>query len=213
MTVLYTVGLVVSIALTTLAGALAQREADDPQVVFDRAIEDFRAGRVEESANGFDALAKMSPGSAPELWQRGIAQYLAGRFRECRAQFESHRTVNPNDVENAAWHFLCVSRAESPDKARAVLLPVGPDARMPMRQIYEMFRGRLMPNAVLAAAGADASAQFFAELYVGLYFEAIGNTRQALAHIAAAAAERYAQVGGYMHTVAKVHLNILRRRS
>jgi lipoprotein NlpI len=153
----------------------------------------------------------MRPEAAPELWQRGIALYYAGRYQDCRAQFESHRLVNPNDVENAAWHFLCVARAESPAAARTRLLPVGPDARVPMRQIYEMFRGTLAPEAVLAAAGSEPTASFYAHLYLGLYFEAIGNRTQALEHIAAAAADRYQSAGGYMHGVAQVHLNILRR--
>ena len=64
--------------------------------------------------------------------------------------------MNPDDVENAAWHFLCVARAESPAKARAALLPVGPDARVPMREVYQMFRGTLTPEQVLSAAGTDA---------------------------------------------------------
>jgi lipoprotein NlpI len=200
-------GVVFVAAMTVDVGA--QRAADSPDAVFDRAIEDFRAGRVEESVNGFDRLVKMTPAVAPDLWQRGIAQYLAGRFKECRAQFEAHRTVNPNDVENAAWHFLCVARAESPARARAALLPVGPDGRVPMTQIYELFRGRLTPDAVFAAAGTDSSAQFFAHLYVGLYFEAVGDARQAFEHITAAADDRYARDGGYMQTVAKVHLSIL----
>ena len=101
---------------------------------------------MAESAAGFDNLVKLVPAIAPQLWQRGIALYYAGRYRDCRAQFESHRTVNPNDVENAAWHFLCVARAESPEKARSALLPVGPDRRVPMPQIYEMFRGKLSPR-------------------------------------------------------------------
>ena len=149
---------------------------------------------------------------APELWQRGITLYYAGRFADCRAQFESHRTVNPNDVENAAWHFLCVARAESPAKAKAALLPVGPDARVPMRQVYDLFRGVLTPEAVLKAAGSQPSAQFYAQLYLGLYFEALGDDRRALEHITAAAADRFAAAGGYMHMVAKVHLGILKQR-
>jgi len=80
----------------------------------------------------------------------GIALYYAGRFKDCRAQFESHRTVNPDDVENAAWHFLCVARAESVTSARAALLPVGPDPRVPMRQIYQMFRGAFQKTQVSA---------------------------------------------------------------
>ena len=190
----------------------AQQPLEQPRAILDRALADFEAGRIAESAAGFDTLIEVSPSIAPQLWQRGITLSYAGRYADCRAQFELHRTVNPADVENAAWHFLCVARAESAAKARVALLPVGPDARVPMRQIYDMFRGALEPEQVLEAAGSQAAAQFYAQLYVGLYFEALRDDRQALEHITAAAADRFAAAGGYMHTVAKVHLGILRRR-
>ncbi len=180
-----------------------------PQAIFARAVADFEAGRVVESAAGFDALVKLVPSAAPELWQRGIALYYAGRYQDCRAQFESHRTVNPNDVENAVWHFLCVARAESPDKAKTAILPVGPDSRVPMRQVYEMFRGTMSPDMVLGAAGSRDLAQFYAHLYVGLYYEAMRD-RRALEQLTMAAADRYAEAGGYMHTVARVHLLVNR---
>ena len=125
-------------------------------------------------------------------------------------QFESHRTVNPNDVENAAWHFLCVARAESPANARTALLPVGPDSRAPMREVYEMFRGTMKPEDVLTAAGSDLGAQFYGHLYVGLYFESTGDRQRTLEHITIAASDRY-RIGGYMHGVARVHLAILQR--
>jgi lipoprotein NlpI len=188
------------------------QQAANPRAVLDRAITDFRAGRITESVAGFDTLAKLVPDYAPELWQRGIALYYAGRYKDCRAQFESHRTVNPNDVENAAWHFLCVAREESPAKAKAALLPVGPDSRVPMRQVYQMFRGDLTPEDVLKAGGTRPDGEFYAQLYVGLYFEAIGNNARARDHIAAAAAERFASSGGYMHDVARVHLARLPKR-
>ncbi|MGH9786438.1 MAG: hypothetical protein ACRD88_19895, partial [Terriglobia bacterium] len=111
----------------------------------------------------------------------------------------------------AAWHFLCVARAESAERARAALLPVGPDARVPMREIYRMFQGTLNPEQVLAAAGAGVESQFYAHLYVGLYFEALGSEADALVHIRDAAADRYAAAGGYMHIVARVHLALLQR--
>ena len=193
-----------------IASASAQTRGENPREVFDRAVSDFERGRVVESAAGFDNLIKLVPDSAPQLWQRGIALYYAGRYKDCRAQFELHRTVNPNDVENAVWHFLCVARQESPDKAKSALLPVGPDSRVPMRQVYDMFRGVRRPEEVLTAGGPEATGQFYAQLYVGLYYEALGNKPKALEHITAAAAERFA-VGGYMHTVAKVHLGILQR--
>ena len=186
--------------------------AQQPRELLDRAVTDFERGRIAESAAGFDALIKLRPDLAPQLWQRGITLYYAGRFTDCRAQFESHRTVNPNDVENAAWHFLCVARAESAEKAKAAILPVGPDSRVPMRQVYEMFRGEMSPDMVLKAAGPRDSAQFYAHLYVGLYFDALRDTQRALEHITLAAADRYAADGGYMHTVAKVHLRTLQRR-
>jgi lipoprotein NlpI len=190
------------------ASAAPQQTGEEPRTIMQRATADFLAGRLAESVAGFDRVAAMVPAAAPDLWQRGIALYYVGRYADCRRQFESHRTVNPADVENAAWHFLCVAAAESPDRAKAALLPVGPDSRRPMREVYEMFRGALPPDAVIAAAGDDVSGQFYAQLYVGLYQEAIGNTPRALEHLGAAAAERFARAGGYMHTVAKVHLQV-----
>jgi lipoprotein NlpI len=190
----------------------AQPPADSPQIVFDRAVADFLDGRIAPSVAGFDRLAAMAPRSAPELWQRGIALYYAQRYKDCRAQFEAHRLVNPDDVENAAWHFLCVARGESPQAARAALLPVGPDARVPMRQIYDLFSGTLRPEDVLSAAGSRPQAVFYAHLYLGLYFEALGNEARALEHITAAAADGYRAAGGYMHSVARIHLGLLRPR-
>ena len=191
--------------------APGRQQGESPQAVFQRAVADFLDGRIAESATGFDTLARLEPSSAPQLWQRGIALYYAGRYADCRAQFESHRLVNPNDVENAAWHYLCVARAESPERAKAALLPVGPDSRVPMRQVYDMFRGTLSPERVLAAAGTRPEALFYAHLYLGLYFEALGNQARALEHVTIAAADRYGAVGGYMHAVARVHLGILQR--
>ena len=182
--------------------------AQSPQAVFDRAVADFENGRIAESVEGFDNLVELIPAFAPQLWQRGIALYYGGRYDDCRAQFESHRTVNPNDVENAVWHFLCVARAGSPDEARDALLPVGTDRRRPMAEIYDMFRGALNPEQVLEAADEEPLSQFYAHLYIGLYFEAIGNDEGALEHIRTAAADRYV-AGGYMHTVARVHLGVL----
>jgi lipoprotein NlpI len=201
-----------AVFLSTLATAVvAQISEQQPQAVFEQAVADFQAGRIAEAATGFDTLVKLVPNSAPQLWQRGIALYYAGRYRECREQFESHRTVNPNDVENAAWHFLCVARAESPVAARKALLPVGPDSRTPMREIYEMFRGTMQPDEVLTAAGNQPGAQFYAHLYLGLYSEALGNRPQTLEHITVAASERF-RMGGYMYGVARVHLAILQGR-
>lgn len=187
-----------------VAGGEAQGQS--PQALLDRAVAEFSKGRISESVAAFDELARVAPREAPYLWQRGIALYYAGRYKDCRAQFESHRTVNADDVENAAWHFLCVARGDSPKAARAALLPVGPDSRVPMREIYEMFRGETTADAVLTAAGARPQGRFYAHLYVGLYSEAIGDQARAREQIALAAQPQFADAGGYMHMVAVVHL-------
>jgi lipoprotein NlpI len=180
--------------------------AQSPQSLLNRAVDEFEQGRFAASAATFDELAKLIADEAPQLWQRGIALYYAGRYGDCRRQFESHRTVNPDDVENAAWHFLCVAREQTPEKARGALLPVGLDPRAPMREVYQMFRGTLTAEDVLKAAGSGAGGQFYAHLYVGLYSEALGRKDLALKHIKEAASDRYASAGGYMHMVAVVHL-------
>jgi lipoprotein NlpI len=183
----------------------AAAQGQSPRALLDRAVAEFSKGRITESVAAFDELARVVPGEAPYLWQRGIALYYAGRYQDCRAQFESHRTVNPDDVENAAWHFLCVARAESPKAARAALLPVGPDSRVPMREVYEMFRGTMAADGVLKAAGSRPQARFYAHLYAGLYSEAIGDPARAREHIELAAQPQLADAGGYMHMVAVVH--------
>jgi lipoprotein NlpI len=185
--------------------------AADARASLDLAIQHFAAGRIDESVAEFDRLIRLAPDATPSLWQRGIALYYAGRYADCRKQFELHRTVNPDDVENAAWHFLCVARQESPERARGALLPVGPDPRIPMRAIYEMFRGERPPEQVMAAGGAGAQGRFYAALYTGLYFEATGDRARALERIKLAADGRFADAGGYMHMVARVHLARLLR--
>ena len=193
------------VLVLVLASVASVTVEQSPQAIMNRAVAAFEKARFVEAANAFDEVAKIVPEQAPFLWQRGIALYYAGRYDDCRRQFESHRTVNPDDVENAVWHFLCVARGESPAKAKAALLPVGPDARVPMREVYQMFAGTLTPEQVLSAAGSQPAALFYAHLYVGLYFEAQGMTARALEHIKIAAADRFEREGGYMHMVAQVH--------
>jgi tetratricopeptide (TPR) repeat protein len=183
--------------------------AQSAQTLFNRAVTAFEARRFAESAAAFDELRSLAPDRAPHLWQRGIALYYARRYTDCRRQFESHRAVNPDDVENAAWHFLCVAREQNVRAARAALLPVGSDPREPMREVYQMFRGSLAPDEVINAGRSSIEGQFYAHLYAGLYADALGSNKRAIEHIRIAASDRYAAVGGYMHMVARVHLRVL----
>ena len=203
---LASVAVLVSCSMAAL-GALPQ----DASEILGQAVADFLSGRIEESVLEFERVVELAPEMAPYLWQRGIALYYVGRYDDCRAQFESHRTVNPNDVENAAWHFLCFARLQSPEEARKALLPVGPDSREPMTKIYDMFSGELRPEELLPVVSIQPLERFYAYLYLGLYYEVLGRETEAYEHISIAADDDYG-MGGYMHGVAKLHLALLQRR-
>src|SRR5260221_186408 len=181
-----------------------------------RGVEHFKLGHFQESCADFDKFLERMPQKAPQHWQRGISCYYAGRYEDGRKQFELHQTVNPNDVENAVWHFLCVARLSSLDKARAALLPIHEDRRVPMMQIYAVFAGKAKPDEVLAAAkgGYSSPAElnrqlFYARFYLGLFHEASGNEKLARKHILEAA-ENYTS-DDYMAEVARVHAELLKK--
>lgn len=165
----------------------------------------FKAGDMEMSIADFDRAIELNPGSEPYHWQRGIAHYYANRLDDCVAQFDLHRSVNPNDVENSAWHFLCVAEISGVEKAREDFLAVSGDARVPMREVAELFRGAATVEDVMAAAESDgsSSARFYAHLYLGLYYETLDDTELAARHINASVAED--AVHHYMWHVARIH--------
>jgi lipoprotein NlpI len=181
-----------------------------------RGIAHFMLGQVKESVADFDKFLELRPDARPEHWQRGIALYYAGRYEDGARQFELHKTVNPDDVENAAWHFLCVARWKGIDAARAQLIPVTGDARIPMAKVQELFAGKATPEDVLAAASVNTPAAelnrqlFYAHLYLGLYFEAVSQPEKAREHVTLAAEEH--AIPDYMHGVAKVHLQLLGKK-
>ncbi len=115
------------------------------------------------------------------------------------------------------WHYLCNARANGREKARRELIPVTDDTRVPMKQVLELFAGKLKPQDVLEAAEAAKldgeplkEARFYANLYVALYYESEGNAAKCLEHMAVAA-EKY-KIGHYMWDVAAVHLKLLRAK-
>jgi lipoprotein NlpI len=180
-----------------------------------RGEEEFKLGRIEKSIDDFNQYLRLEPRQAPYHWKRGIALYYAGKYDEGRKQFELHQTVNPQDVENGAWHFICAARSESIDKARQSMIPIAGDMRVPMREIYELYRGNATPDDVLKAAKKDNPSPaeldgrlFYAHLYLGLYFEAQGDKEQAYEHIKRAATD-FISTDPYMGDVARVHFKRL----
>ena len=196
-------------AVADLTAAL-KLEPDSGFLVRERATELFKLGRFAESVADFDRMNELVPKSAPHNWQRGIALYYAGKFAAGRQQFELHQTVNPADVENAVWHFLCTAREQGVAAARKRLIPIQGDTRVPMKEIHALFADKLKPEDVLAAAQAGGPAApelrnqtFYAHLYLGLYFEALGDAAQTREHILAAVP--LAAPTDYMGDVARVH--------
>jgi lipoprotein NlpI len=196
---------VCALALVTLCSRLESR-SQSPQDLVDRAEADFGQDRIAESVADYDRLIALVPSIAPVLWQRGIGLYELGRYKECAAQFAAHATVEPVDMENAAWHFFCVARSETPGRAKAALLASGPDRRMMRTEIYDLLRGAASPADVIDAAGSYKPARFYAHMYVGLYFEALGDRPHALEHLTQAAEHQYDGLAGFMNVVAQVHL-------
>jgi lipoprotein NlpI len=118
-------------------------------------------------------------------------------------------------VENAAWHYLCNARATSPKKAREELIPVKDDTRVPMKQVLELFAGKIKPQDVIDAAENAkltgdrlTEARFYAHQYVALYYESEGDAKKALEHLATAV-EKY-KIGHYMWDVGNAHLMALK---
>lgn len=177
----------------------------------------LKLGKFADAVAAFDETLRLKPELAPEHWRRGIALYYAGKFADGAKQFELHKSVNPEDVENAAWHYLCNARATTPAQARKELIAVKGDTRVPMKEVLELFAGRIKPQDVIDAAEKSGltgtrltSARFYANQYVALYYESEGDAKKALEHLATAV-EKY-KIGDYMWDVGQAHLAALKTK-
>ncbi len=124
-----------------------------------RGAELFKLGRIKESIEDFDRFIALRPEQERSHWQRGISYYYAGRFADGAKQFAAYQTFDDNDVENAVWRYLCMARDVGVPQARESLLKIKQDPRVPMMQVYALYKGDLKPNDVLAAAGAGDPAR------------------------------------------------------
>lgn len=118
--------------------------------------------------------------------------------------------MNPDDVENSAWYFLCIAKTKGIEAARQSVIPSRGDGRQPMMSVLKMLQGELTPAEVLQAAEAGPAsgrarelAKFYADLYVGLYYDSLGQEKEA---IAALRRSQSYDISGYMFSVARVYL-------
>jgi lipoprotein NlpI len=185
--------------------------AQSPRELMQQGQQLFFQAKIAESIAAFDKLIELQPEAKPHLWQRGLALYYADKFKEGREQFETHQTVNTADVENAAWHFLCVARLEGVEGARKNFIPIEGDSRVPMREVHQLFAGKGSVEAVMKAAEAGDDAErrnqlCYAHLYLGLYFEAMKDEAKAKEHMIKSAKDY--SMDHYMGETARVHLKV-----
>lgn len=170
----------------------------------------YRAGRVKESLPLFDRVVELVPEQASRNWQRGLALCTLEEWKEGAEQFKTHHEVNPDDVENSAWYFLCVAKLDGLEAARKTVIPSRGDGRQPMMSVLAMLKGELEPEKVMQAAidntiaGAERErAKFYADLYVGLYYDSLGDDAEAAKFLERSLTYDSA---GYMVDTARVYL-------
>jgi lipoprotein NlpI len=204
--------LTTTLFLAFILTATAQDLSKTPDQWMETGVDAFFDARIEDSAVAFDKVIEAVPQAKPQLWQRGLTLYYAKRYQDGRDQFETHQTANSNDVENAAWHFLCVARLEGVDAARKALIPIEGDTRVPMKQVHDLYAGKGSVEAVLLAASTGDDSPLrrnhlcYAHLYLGLYFEALGDDAKAKDHILKAATDY--EMDHYMGKTAITHAKV-----
>ena len=175
----------------------------------------FMNCEIEEAINAYDRLIEVNPNSKPFLWQRGLALYYAGEFEEGVAQFEFHQTVNNQDVENAIWHMLCAANVESVESARENLIEISGDRREWSREVYNLFAGNTSPGDMTLPLPpaedinrGEATNRYYANLYLGLYYEMTGETEKCLEHMKFAADGMPFSRDQLMGQIAAIHLRL-----
>ena len=190
------------------ADAMVRLAPDDPRTTRLAADIYLRCGKAKWAVRLFDRYLQSNSSEMPHLWQRGIALYLIGDFKGGAEQFEEHQKVNPNDVENAAWHFLCVSKLDSPDEAKKRVLAAPNDRRVPMEEVRRMLitgdtaavTSRVMETPENSEARKMAA--FYGDFYLGLYADALGERDKARSFLKRAAEDA---PRNYMGDVARVY--------
>lgn len=202
-----------SLAIASASKALSQVDpTESPSEVARYGDALLRAGRTSDAIEQFEKYLSLRPEARPYLWQYGIALYFERRFQDGRQLFEEHRRVNPNDVENAAWHFLCIAKDAGIDEARKAVLPAPGDPRPPMAEILANLRGGSSKAIEEAIAEVPAgprrdSAELYGYLYLALIADAEGNQASARTWIRKAESTPLTH---YMADIARVYADHLR---
>lgn len=205
--------------LSRLNDAIA-KDPDEAGLYSRRGDTYFFLGQFEKALADYDKMVELDPDLGSSHWRRGIARFYAGKYKEAAAQFDSYNSFDNVDRENGIWRYFSHLKAFGKDKARAELLKYEKDDREPFPSVYKLFAGEITPAQILKgirdAKLNDADREkrlFYAELYIGLNFAVEGKSKEALPHLEAAVANKWAPKAGYgpsyMWQVGRLHYEML----
>jgi len=198
------------LAASDTADTILLDHGDDSRAIRIAADLLLRSGKIHSSIKQFERYLELVPGDRADLWQYGIALTLANQYEDGRKLFELHRVANPNDVENAAWHFLCVAKTTGIKEAQKRVLPAPNDARPPMAEIHRMLidgkfqRVTDAMESMPEGTQAREVAEFYGNLYMGLLADAQNNRTKALRLVGASTNTNQSN---YMSDIARIYLS------
>lgn len=177
----------------------------------------FRA-RFAEAVADYEKMIALDPTQDSPHWRLGIAYYFTGDFGRSARQFQKYHAYDARDRENGVWKFLGQARAEGMAKARAEMLVYTQFDREPFPALYEMLAGKKTGAQVFAELAekklaTDPRVSFFANYYVGLHEELLGQKAAAREHLQRAVDGAWdagaAKELGYMWQVARLQRETL----
>ena len=185
-------------------------------------------GGFEKAMWALDAALYLSPGHRDgSLWQRGLACFYSGRYKQGVEQFEMDMSENGSDIEEVIWHFLCRCKSVGFQSAQEdgflklrlkdTTCSESLHSVPPMPQILQLYQGQgyvddvfnaaRLPDGSPAKSYNNSSALPYAHFYVGLYHEMKGEFKQADAHLLAASISKSPD---YIGQVMVMHYNLFR---
>jgi lipoprotein NlpI len=179
----------------------------------------FQSGEFAKSLADYEKMIEINPRLDVTHWRKGIALYYLGRWDESARQFEKYQTIDDVDRENGLWRFLAMHEGLGTAKARAAMIQYVRVDRPPLTDVYRMFQGELTADDFRSRAEQfreHSKERFYADLYLGLFFDVEGKPVESLRHLKAAEDSRWAKEAGggpgWMWHIARIHAEKVRKR-
>ena len=181
---------------------------EDGPALHEKAIDLFHRKDFSAAVAEFDRAIRAGgrTHTADACWERGLALYYAGEPEKAREQFDAYHKVDPLDIENGLWRYLCVAARDGTDKAREALPAYERRTRAPFPALLDLYGGRGSIDAVIQEASAGATGArldenlFYAHFYVAKHLQAKKDAA-ARAHLEKALAK---PVDHFMYACAKI---------